>query len=245
VPGAPPAAIRLEPSEGGVVVEAAAAGVRLGGRALRPGARRLIRPGEALELARASISFPDPAAAGTRAGAAALLRGAGLGATPLAGPHLVVLTGPEAGRRHAVRTEQVVGRGPRADVRLGDPGASRRHARLRLDGGSASLEDLGAKNGVRVNGVRVRRGRVPLAPGDEIAIGDTVLALQGAVAPAEEEAAATPPADAGGGGDPGDGASAGAGLAASSRRRRLSVVAELAAALLLAVSAAALALAGG
>ncbi|HTN53613.1 MAG TPA: FHA domain-containing protein, partial [Anaeromyxobacter sp.] len=44
-------------------------------------------------------------------------------------------------------------------------------------GGGALLEDLGAKNGVALNGVRIV-GRRTLRAGDTIGIGETILALE-------------------------------------------------------------------
>jgi S-DNA-T family DNA segregation ATPase FtsK/SpoIIIE len=128
------------------------------------------------------------ASGGTRAAAAAMLRVAAEGGAVVAGPHLVVVAGSSAGERIALRHVQTLGRGAGADVRVADPCASRVHARVRLDGAVATVEDLRSKNGVRVNGARVRRGRRRLAPGDEIALGATVLAFEDA------SPAAAPPA---------------------------------------------------
>jgi pSer/pThr/pTyr-binding forkhead associated (FHA) protein len=107
----------------------------------------------------------------TRLAAGALLRG-----DAIAGAHLVVADGPERGRAIPLGTEQTLGRGPRADLRLRDPSASRLHVRLLRDGDRFLAEDLGSKNGLRVNGRRCRRRR-PLRPGDELTIGETRLLL--------------------------------------------------------------------
>jgi pSer/pThr/pTyr-binding forkhead associated (FHA) protein len=60
---------------------------------------------------------------------------------------------------------------------LPDPTLSRRHVRLRRSGSGVTVEDLGARNGVRVGRWRVRRRR--LRPGDELRLGATVLLLVG------------------------------------------------------------------
>jgi pSer/pThr/pTyr-binding forkhead associated (FHA) protein len=52
------------------------------------------------------------------------------------------------------RGEVVVGRGSDADVRVDEPRASRRHARLVL-GDEIRVEDLGSANGTRVRGRRL------------------------------------------------------------------------------------------
>jgi hypothetical protein len=179
VPGAPAAALRLEPCVAGVVVEARAAGIRAASRPLHPGARRLLRPGEEVELGGARIRVaPRVAPDATRAAAAALMRAAVASpSAPIAGPRLVVLTGGDAGAWHLLAAVQVLGRGRSSAIRIPDPRASRRHARLSLGAGGASLEDLGSKNGLRVNGVAVERRPCPLQDGDEITVGDTTLAL--------------------------------------------------------------------
>lgn len=177
--GLAPGALRLEPCAAGVIVEAASAGVHVAGHALAPGGRRLLRPGEravvqgfALELAP-----EDPAASGTRMVAADLLRRAASGAAAPDGPHLLVLTGPNAGDRLPLGPEQTLGRSRRARLRLADPAASRLHARLRVGPGGATVEDLGAKNGLRVNGLALEPGARALRSGDELQLGDTALAL--------------------------------------------------------------------
>jgi pSer/pThr/pTyr-binding forkhead associated (FHA) protein len=81
-------------------------------------------------------------------------------------------------------SEQTLGRGRAADVRVADPLASRLHARIRIGAAGATVEDTGSKNGVRVNGARVGRTPRPIRPGDEIAVGATILAFASNHAPA-------------------------------------------------------------
>jgi hypothetical protein len=222
LPGCPPGALRLVPCATGVVVEAVAAGVRVAGHPVAPGARRLLRPGERAELHGAALALPlPPPDASTRAAAVALLRAAADGHAPSGGPALVVLSGPSAGLRVPLRGDQVLGRGRRADVVLPDPRASRLHARLRVGAGGATVEDLRSKNGLRVNGVRVDRRPQPLRSGDAVTLGETDLAIELASGPDP------PPAPS------------------SARRGRRTRRGHALAAALLAFSAAALALAAG
>ncbi|MEO7589553.1 MAG: DUF3662 and FHA domain-containing protein [Arachnia sp.] len=69
----------------------------------------------------------------------------------------------------------VVGRGSEADLRLNDPGVSRRHALITVagtpDAPQVSIEDLGSTNGIIVNGSRVQQAR--LTDGSRIEIGNT------------------------------------------------------------------------
>jgi hypothetical protein len=74
----------------------------------------------------------------------------------------------------------VIGRGNDADLRIEDPGVSRRHVELRvLDtaaGPRVSAHDLGSTNGVLVNGKRVEQAT--LADGAVIRIGNTAMTLR-------------------------------------------------------------------
>jgi hypothetical protein len=86
--------------------------------------------------------------------------------------HVLVVDGP--GTRHQLTTgRNVIGRGTEADIRLPDTGVSRKHVDVVLDGGVATVEDLGSTNGTLVNGRRV--SRQALADGDVIRIGHSVL----------------------------------------------------------------------
>jgi hypothetical protein len=168
------------------VVEAAAAGIRAGGHPLLPGSRRLLRAGERAELRGAFIAVEAGGPEGTRAEAAALLRDAAAGREPIAGAHLLVLTGPAAGARHRLGPDQTIGRGRAATIVLPDPQATRVHARVRVGPAGARLEDLGSKNGLRVNGVRIEGSACPVREGDEVVIGETALVLLGLGRPPAE-----------------------------------------------------------
>lgn len=69
--------------------------------------------------------------------------------------------------------EHVIGRGEEAAVRLTAPGLSRRHARIVVDEGRATLEDLGSKNGTFCNDEPVTSPRV-LHDGDAVQLGRRV-----------------------------------------------------------------------
>lgn len=71
----------------------------------------------------------------------------------------------------------VIGRGTEADLRINDPGISRRHAEIVVSGQGedqrVSINDLGSTNGILVNGHRVRQA--DLSDGSRIDIGSTRL----------------------------------------------------------------------
>lgn len=68
----------------------------------------------------------------------------------------------------------VVGRSSNCDLRLDDGLVSRRHVVFHVRGSAVTLEDLGSRNGVAVNGARVE-GSILLQSGDRILIGQQEL----------------------------------------------------------------------
>jgi DNA-binding winged helix-turn-helix (wHTH) protein len=68
--------------------------------------------------------------------------------------------------------ENILGR-DEADIQIDSPTVSRRHARIRISGTEAVLEDLGSKNGTFVNGERVSIV-VTLKDADEVQVGSVV-----------------------------------------------------------------------
>ncbi len=74
---------------------------------------------------------------------------------------------------HDLMTEAVIGRAVDSDICISSREISRAHARVWFDSaGGLHIEDMGSRNGVRVNGVRVERRR--LARGDRIVLGPSV-----------------------------------------------------------------------
>lgn len=67
-----------------------------------------------------------------------------------------------------------VGRDPDCAVRIDSPTVSRRHARIVVSGGDASVEDLKSKNGTYVNGRAVKQ-TVPVNDGSEIRVGSVTM----------------------------------------------------------------------
>ena len=75
--------------------------------------------------------------------------------------------------------ENVIGRDPVAALWIDHPSVSRRHARIVVQHGKATLEDLKSKNGTHVNAKPVS-GRVKLADGDEVRIGPETMVFRAA-----------------------------------------------------------------
>ncbi|RPI23720.1 MAG: FHA domain-containing protein [Chloroflexota bacterium] len=77
-----------------------------------------------------------------------------------------------------LRLDTSLGADPENDVILGDQFISRRHARLRWDGITWWIEDLGSRNGTYVNGLQITPGTPKPAPsGARIFIGDMAFEL--------------------------------------------------------------------
>jgi len=127
---------------------------------------------------------------GTRTQAARALRAAARGEGEPAA-RLQVLDGPLAGRSLPLGEVETVGRGSQATLVIPDAAVSRLHLRLRLAEGLLSAEDLGSKNGSRLNRRRLRRPR-RLNPGDELTLGTTRLRLEAAPAPRPAPAGRAP-----------------------------------------------------
>ncbi|MDX6286114.1 MAG: hypothetical protein QOG53_1599 [Frankiales bacterium] len=70
----------------------------------------------------------------------------------------------------------VIGRAEDCDLRLADPGASRRHVEVRRDGDRVTVIDLRSTNGTVLNGETIERAE--LHDGDELVIGETVLVFR-------------------------------------------------------------------
>jgi DNA-binding NtrC family response regulator/pSer/pThr/pTyr-binding forkhead associated (FHA) protein len=90
---------------------------------------------------------------------------------------LLLLTGPQAGRRHEFTGEVTIGRSPSCTISLEDAKVSRRHVRLALEGTEARVSDLGSRNGTIVNGEKIEAEMV-LLPGDRLQVGDSTILFE-------------------------------------------------------------------
>jgi len=75
--------------------------------------------------------------------------------------------------------EHVLGRLPDASVWIDSTNVSRRHARIVVSAGRATLEDLGSKNGTYLRGTKLT-GPSELTDGDVITVGPVVLKFRAA-----------------------------------------------------------------
>ena len=137
-------------------------------------AGRDLRRGEG----RAPAGGPAPAPAADATGFHAA---SSLGAAPVAhrAPRLVVERAPghEPGMIYDLDDELVLGRGDHAEIRLEDPFASSRHARVFPKGDILVIEDLDSTNGTYLN-EELLHGAQPLHLGDRVRIGESEFTFE-------------------------------------------------------------------
>ncbi|MGE0712245.1 MAG: FHA domain-containing protein [Planctomycetota bacterium] len=90
-------------------------------------------------------------------------------------PTLEILSGKHAGESFPFNGETKIGKDETCPIRLTDPGVSRYHAVLSVQGGSVQITDLGSSNGTYVNFKKRGKDEVAtLADNDIIFFGRTV-----------------------------------------------------------------------
>lgn len=101
------------------------------------------------------------------------------GATGAFDPRLIVERAPghTPGMEYDVGDGAIMGRGDQAEIRLEDPFASSRHAKLTPQGGIVVLEDLGSTNGTYIGSARITQPTT-LTLGTQVRIGKTLLELR-------------------------------------------------------------------
>ncbi|MFI1681649.1 MULTISPECIES: FhaA domain-containing protein [unclassified Streptomyces] len=99
-------------------------------------------------------------------------RPAGPGAGPLPGAQVRRWIEINGNRHQISRPTLVLGRSTDADVRIDDPGVSRRHCEIRT-GTPSTIQDLGSTNGIVVDGQHTTRAT--LRDGSRIVVGQTTI----------------------------------------------------------------------
>jgi pSer/pThr/pTyr-binding forkhead associated (FHA) protein len=133
------------------------------------------------DLKRTTVSttapgYPPPPGQGAPADATGIYSASSQGQVPEVDldPRLVVERAPGhvPGMEYEVGEGAVMGRGDQAEIRLEDPFASSRHARLSRQGAVIVIEDMGSTNGTYLN-EELLSGPQPLHAGDRVRIGDS------------------------------------------------------------------------
>ncbi|MCB9833436.1 MAG: protein kinase [Planctomycetes bacterium] len=91
--------------------------------------------------------------------------------------YLVVISGPDKGRRFGLRPVSRIGRDLRLDIRPHDPEISRHHTTITFDGRGFTVEDLNSTNGTFLNEERVS-GKRALKSGDIIRVGSSSMRFE-------------------------------------------------------------------
>lgn len=159
-------------------------GTRVNGQVLPKGEKRLLRNGDVIAVGTFDIAFQrvlevtggttenghEKTAAMARAVMKDVMRGLAGGSSP----YLTVLNGPHKDDKHEVNEAQelTVGRADECDIIFADDLTSRKHAKIRRDWSGTHVEDLGSRNGVKVN-KKLIKGPTTLKDRDELEIGGT------------------------------------------------------------------------
>jgi len=107
------------------------------------------------------------------------LRGAGSGAAvPAPAAHLLRFESTEVpGGVIPLGEISLLGRAADNTIRIDDPTVSQHHARITFRSGQWILEDLGSRNGTRVNGFAVE-GPLVITYGDDLQFGEVMVGLR-------------------------------------------------------------------
>ena len=153
-------------------------GTQVNGKPLPKGEKRLLRNGDVIGVAQFDIRFDkvaelphDVDSQKTSFVARNMVKDVMRGLSGGEERYLRVMNGPREGERLEIidAREFVIGRDESADVIFRDDLISRRHVKIRRDWSGTHVEDLGSRNGIKVN--RKRTTRKTLRDGDELEVG--------------------------------------------------------------------------
>ncbi len=100
---------------------------------------------------------------------------AGRAARPISRDRIFLVV--EGERQRLATGEYPVGREPDCEVFLNHPDVSRRHARLTVEAGTVTVEDLESKNGTCLNGKRIKQAK-RLVNGDTLTFGTVETTIE-------------------------------------------------------------------
>lgn len=157
------------------------------GKRIGPREKRLLRDGDQISVMTFSVTFKTTMASildrqpgeKTEALARRMVQEvlSSLGGSNMEPPCLRVMSGSDEGRRLEIQEDQAeitLGRSPECDFALNDQNISRRHALIKRTWNGYTIQDLGSKNGVLINGKRAE-GAGAIKDGDELQIGGIKL----------------------------------------------------------------------
>jgi pSer/pThr/pTyr-binding forkhead associated (FHA) protein len=153
-------------------------GTQVNGKPLPKGEKRLLRNGDVIVIAQFDVRFDkvadlphDVESQKTSFVARNMVKDVMRGLSGGEERYLRVMNGPREGERLEITDAQefVIGRDDSADVIFRDDLISRRHVKVRRDWSGTHVEDLGSRNGIKVN--RKRTSLKTLRDGDELEVG--------------------------------------------------------------------------
>ncbi len=153
-------------------------GTQVNGKPLPKGEKRLLRNGDVIVIAQFDVRFDkvadlphDVESQKTSFVARNMVKDVMRGLSGGEERYLRVMNGPREGERLEITDAQefVIGRDDSADVIFRDDLISRRHVKVRRDWSGTHVEDLGSRNGIKVN--RKRTSHKTLRDGDELEVG--------------------------------------------------------------------------
>ncbi|WNG24989.1 FHA domain-containing protein [Cystobacter fuscus] len=153
-------------------------GTQVNGKPLPKGEKRLLRNGDVIAIAQFDVRFDkvtelphDVDSQKTSFVARNMVKDVMRGLAGGEERYLRVMNGPRAGERLEIADakEFVIGRDDSADIVFRDDLISRRHVKVRRDWSGTHVEDLGSRNGIKIN--RKRVSRKLLRDGDELEVG--------------------------------------------------------------------------
>ncbi len=158
-------------------------GTQVNGSKLPKGEKHLLRNGDVIAIAQFDVTF-DRVADGQKANDAGntqfvarkvvkdVMRGLAAGGDL---PYFRLMNGPREGQRIEINDAQeyVIGREEGVDIVLKDDLVSRRHVKIRRDWSGTHAEDLGSRNGFKINKKRTKKKT--LKDRDELEVGGSRL----------------------------------------------------------------------